>query len=143
MSEGQQTSIIEELMKKSASVDYSIRLPESEFEVMSAVWEGEPPVTTAYLMQQIGQRKGWKAPTLISFLTRLEERGFVASFKKGKERYYIPLADKAKYVHSVTEQFVEQYHGGSFVSFMDSLFLDRTFDDQEIDELLSWLKSRY
>lgn len=143
MSEGQQLSIIEDLMQKSASVDYSIRLPDSEFEVMNAVWEGEPPMTTAYLMQQIGTRKGWKAPTLISFLTRLEERGFVASFKKGKERYYIPLADKSKYLHSVTEQFVEQYHGGSFVNMMDALFLDRSFDDKEIDELLSWLKSRY
>ena len=143
MSDGQQMSIIEELMKKSASVDYSIRLPDSEFEVMAAVWEGEPPVTTAYLMQQIGGKKGWKAPTLISFLTRLEERGYIASFKKGKERYYVPLANKEKYVHFVTEQFLEQYHGGSFVSFMDSLFLDRSFEDKEIDELLGWLKSRY
>ena len=82
MSEEQQTSIINELMNKSASVDYSIRLPDAEFDVMAAVWDGEPPVTTAFLMQQIGNKKGWKAPTLISFLTRLEERGFVASFKK-------------------------------------------------------------
>lgn len=143
MSEGQQNGIVEELMQKSASVDYSIRLPESEFDVMTAVWEGEPPMTTAYLMQQIGAKKGWKAPTLISFLTRLEERGYIASFKKGKERYYIPLANKDRYVHSVTEQFVEQYHNGSFVNFMDSLFLNRSFDDKEIDELLGWLKSRY
>ena len=143
MSEGQQTGIVEDLLQKSASVDYSIRLPESEFEVMSAVWEGEPPMTTAFLMQQIGGKKGWKAPTLISFLTRLEERGYIASFKKGKERYYIPLANKERYIHAVTEQFVEQYHNGSFVKFMDSLFLDRSFDDKEIDELLGWLKSRY
>ena len=143
MSEGQQPAIVEDLLKKTASVDYSIRLPDSEYEVMAAVWEGEPPMTTAYLMQQIGNKKGWKAPTLISFLTRLEERGYIASFKKGKERYYIPLANKEKYVHTVTEQFVLQYHGGSFVNFMDSLFLDRSFDDKEIDELLSWLKSRY
>ena len=76
MNEGHQPGIVEDLLQKSASVDYSIRLPESEFEVMSAVWDGEPPMTTAYLMQQIGSKKGWKAPTLISFLTRLEERGF-------------------------------------------------------------------
>ena len=100
-------------------------------------------MTTAFLMQQIGGKKGWKAPTLISFLTRLEERGYIASFKKGKERYYIPLANKERYIHAVTEQFVEQYHNGSFVKFMDSLFLDRSFDDKEIDELLGWLKSRY
>ncbi len=140
---GESTGIVEELMEKSASVDYSIRLPDSEFEVMCAVWDGNPPMTTAFLMQQVGARKGWKAPTLISFLARLEERGFVASFKKGKERYYLPLADKAKYLHSITEQFVTLYHEGSFVKLMDSLFHARAFDDKEADELLAWLKLRY
>ncbi len=142
MSEGQQNSIIEELMKKSASVDYTIRLPDAEYEVMAAVWAGDPPMTTAYLMQQIGTRKGWKAPTLISFLTRLEERGYIASFKKGKERFYIPLADRERYLHAVTNQFVNQYHNGSFVGFLNSLFMERGFSDREIDELLDWLKSR-
>ncbi len=140
---GEGTGIVEELMRKSAAVDYSIRLPDSEYEVMSAVWDGDPPVTTAFLMQQIGTKKGWKAPTLISFLARLEERGFIASFKKGKERYYLPLADKEQYLHSVTEQFVSLYHEGSFVKLMDSLFHERSFDDKEADELLMWLKQRY
>lgn len=143
MSDGQQNSIIDELKKKSASVDYGVKLPDAEFDVMSAVWAGEPPLTTAYLMQRIGNKKGWKAPTLISFLTRLEERGFIASFKKGKERYYLPLADREKYLHAVTVQFVAQYHGGSFVNFMNAFFRNRGFDDQEIDALLDWLKSRY
>ncbi|MBE6599563.1 MAG: BlaI/MecI/CopY family transcriptional regulator [Ruminococcaceae bacterium] len=143
MSDGQQNGIVNELINKAAAVDYSIRLPDSEYEVMTAVWEGEPPMTTAFLMQQIGTKKGWKAPTLISFLTRLEERGFIASFKKGKERFYMPLADREKYLHSVTEQFVNLYHDGSFVRFMDSLFLSRKFDDKEADELLAWLRQRY
>lgn len=143
MSDGQQTGIVEELMKKSAQVDYSIRLPDAEYEVMTAVWAGDPPLTTAYLMQQIGGKKGWKAPTLISFLTRLEERGYVTSFKKGKERFYIPLADREKYLHAVTKQFVEQYHDGSFVNMMSAFFMDRGFEDKEIDELLAWLRKRY
>lgn len=143
MGEGHETGFVEELMERTAMVDYSIRLPDAEYEVMDAVWSGEPPMTTAYLMQQIGGKKGWKAPTLISFLARLEERGFVASFKKGKERYYLPLADKEKYLHALTEQFVGLYHDSSFVKLMDSLFLDRKFDDREVDELLAWLKKRY
>ena len=44
-------------------------------------------MTTNYLMKAIGNEKGWKAPTLISFLVRLENRGFITSCKKGKERF--------------------------------------------------------
>lgn len=135
--------LIEELVSKAKPVDYSIKLPDAEFDVMNAIWEGNPPVTTSYLMQRIGHRRGWKAPTLISFLVRLEDRGFIASYKNGKERFYIPISVKEEYIHSVTETFIKQYHGGSFVSAMDSFFKDRSLSEDDIDALLEWLKSRY
>lgn len=126
-----------------ASVDYTIRLPEAEFEVMLAVWDGEAPMTTGYLMKAVGNPKGWKAPTLISFLVRLEKRGFISSCKKGKERFYTPVADRETYLSRVTEQFVEKYHGGSFVNLLDALYRDRNFSTQEIDALMEWLKIKY
>ncbi len=135
--------VIEELMAKAKPVDYSVKLPDAEFDVMNAIWDGEPPLNTSYLMQKIGHRKGWKAPTLISFLVRLEDRGFIASYKNGKERYYIPLAKKDEYICSVTKSFIYQYHNGSFVSAMNSFFKDRSLSEGDIDELLEWLKSRY
>ena len=137
------SQVMAELLEKAAPVDYSVRLPEAEYDVMSAIWDGEPPLTTSYLMQKIGHKKGWKAPTLISFLVRLEDRGFITSFKNGKERYYLPVADKKTYVRLVTESFIERYHGNSFVSILNSLYEDKSLGDEDIDALLDWLKSRY
>lgn len=134
---------VSELLEKAGPVDYSVRLPDAEFDVMDAIWEGEPPLTTSYLMQKIGHKRGWKAPTLISFLVRLEDRGFVVSFKNGKERYYVPIADRNEYVRLVTKNFIDRYHRSSFVSVLNSLYEDKDLDDKEIDELLEWLKSRY
>lgn len=124
-------------------IDYSRKLPDSEYEVMQAIWEGTPPVNTAYLMEKVGKGRGWKAPTLISFLVRLEDRGYIVSEKKGKERYYTPVADREIYVKSITEQFLEQYHGNSFVKLMDSLYSDKKLSENDIDELLYWLKTKY
>ncbi len=135
--------LMEEIISRANPVDYSVKLPDAEFEVMSAIWEGTPPLNTAYLMQQVGNKKGWKAPTLISFLVRLEDRGYIASYKNGKERYYIPLAEKDSYIHEVTTNFIEQYHAGSFVSVMNAFFKDRNLSEDDIDALLEWLKSRY
>ena len=135
--------LIEEIIDRAKPVDYTVKLPDAEFDVMNAIWDGAPPLTTSYLMQKIGNKKGWKAPTLISFLVRLEDRGFIASYKNGKERFYIPLADRDSYVHNVTENFISQYHGGSFVSVMNSFFKDRNLSEDDIDALLEWLKSRY
>lgn len=126
-----------------AEINYTKKLPDAEFDVMAAMWTGEPPVNTAYLMEAVGKDKGWKAPTLISFLVRLEDRGYIVSEKKSKERYYTPVADRDKYMQAVTEDFVEHYHGGSFVHLMDTLYKDKSLSEKDIDELLEWLKSKY
>lgn len=128
---------------ETATINYSKKLPDAEFDVMAAIWAGEPPVNTAYLMDAVGKSKGWKAPTLISFLVRLEDRGYISSEKKGKERYYSPVAEQDKYMQSVTADFVDHYHGGSFVHLMDVLFKDKNLSESDIDELLKWLKSKY
>ena len=137
------SGLLEEIIERSKPVDYYVKLPDAEFDVMNAIWDGAPPRTTSYLMQKIGNKKGWKAPTLISFLVRLEDRGFIASYKNGKERYYIPLALKDEYISSVTDSFIEQYHGGSFISVLNSFFKDRSLSEDDIDGLLDWLKSKY
>lgn len=126
-----------------ANVDYNIRLPEAEFDVMMAIWSGEPPMTTGYLMKVLGNARGWKAPTLISFLVRLENRGFITSCKKGKERFYTPVANRERYLTKVTEHFVEKYHDGSFVNLLDALYHDRKFSNEEVDALLAWLQVKY
>ena len=68
-------------MKGKTDMDNIRKLPEAEFDVMVTLWDcKESPVNTAYLMENVGKQKGWKAPTLISFLTRLEERGFIVIY---------------------------------------------------------------
>ena len=55
------------MLDKTENVDYSIQLPETEYDVMEAIWNGSWPLTTGYLMQAIGNNRNWKTPTLISF----------------------------------------------------------------------------
>ena len=125
------------------NIDYTKKLPDAEFDVMQAIWEGTPPLNTAYLMEKVGKGRGWKAPTLISFLVRLEDRGYITSEKQGKERYYTPVADRGTYLRFVTEQFIAQYHDGSFVRMMDALYANKKLTEEDIDELLQWLKTKY
>ncbi|MBQ9744941.1 MAG: BlaI/MecI/CopY family transcriptional regulator [Clostridia bacterium] len=125
-------------------MDISKKLPEAEFDVMVALWSSKTyPVNTAYLMENVGKAKGWKAPTLISFLTRLEDRGFIHSEKRGKERYYFVDAVKTDYVRGITVDFLNKYHGGSFVKMLDLLYGNNTLPNDELDEMLKWLQEQY
>lgn len=81
------------------------KLPKSEFEVMKSVWDNPPFVTTNLLMEQIGEKNGWKTPALISFLNRLINKGFLSSGKNGKERFYKALVSKEDYIQWEAERF--------------------------------------
>ncbi len=123
-------------------IDTFKKLPESEFDVMCAIWELPTPVTTPVLMKVLGNDKGWRAPTLISFLVRLEERGFIRSEKTGKERHYFPVVEKRPYMTEFTRRFLRQYHNNSITSFLDTLAGDESLSAEHFDELLGWLQAR-
>lgn len=131
-------------LKGNIDMDNIRKLPEAEFDVMVTLWDCKvSPVNTAYLMENVGKQKGWKAPTLISFLSRLEERGFIHSEKKGKERYYYVDAHKESYIRNITLDFLQRYHSGSFVKMMDLVYGKNSLSSKELDEMLRWLQQQY
>jgi predicted transcriptional regulator len=132
------------LKRKEMDMDNIRRLPDAEFDVMVALWNCKvTPVNTAYLMETVGIRKGWKAPTLISFLTRLEEKGFVYSEKKGKERHYYPIADKSLYIKNVAIDFIDRYFSGSVVEMVDMVCGELTESSDQIDEMKKWIQKQF
>ncbi|OPJ64225.1 BlaI/MecI/CopY family transcriptional regulator [Clostridium oryzae] len=112
------------------------KLPDTEFEIMKAVWDNEKPITTNKLMEAIGNEKGWKVPTVISFLNRLVDKGFIKTEKNGKERTYYPLIEKDEYLKFETSNFLKTYHGNSIFSFVSSLYDGKKLSDQDVQEIL-------
>lgn len=118
------------------------KLPDSEFEIMKVVWANEPPITTNIVMEQLGKQKEWKAPTIISLMLRLVEKGFLKTDKDGKERVYFPLIAKEDYLKFETGNFIKQYHENSFLSFVNALYDGRKLNDKDLEDLMKWVKKR-
>lgn len=118
------------------------KLPDSEFEIMKIIWENESPITSNVVMQNLSDEKTWKTPTVISFMKRLEKKGFLSTEKHGKERMYFPLIVKEDYLKFETEQFMKQYHKNSFSSFLNTFCSEEDLDEKDLNELLEWTKKR-
>ncbi|MGI6487457.1 MAG: BlaI/MecI/CopY family transcriptional regulator [Syntrophomonadaceae bacterium] len=118
------------------------KLPETEFEIMKVVWANEPPITTNIVMEQLGNERQWKAPTAISLMLRLVERGFLRTEKNGKERMYFPLVAREEYLKFETDNFMKQYHENSFLSLVNTLYNGKKLSDSDIKELMEWVKER-
>lgn len=118
------------------------KLPDSEFEIMKVVWANESPINTGIIMEKLGKEKEWKAQTIITLMNRLVDRGFIRSEKNGKERSYFPLIDKEEYLKFETRDFMERFHGNSFVSLVTTLYERNKIKESELEELAEWLKER-
>ena len=118
------------------------KLPDAEFDIMKVVWANQPPITANIIMKQHGSTAGWKVQTAITLLLRLVERGFLRTEKNGKERMYFPLVNKEDYLKFETGNFMKQFHDNSFFKLVTTMFDDKKLDDDDIDELLEWVKKR-
>lgn len=116
------------------------KLPDTEFDVMKVVWDNTPPVTTTVIMEQLGNERGWPVPALITMLSRLNEKGFIYSEKKGKMRYYYPLIKKADYIEFITKDFMERYHNGVFTSFYSTYYDIRMVSDENLNAFVNWVR---
>lgn len=119
------------------------KLPDTEYKIMTIIWDYDRAVTTNDIYSRLENDK-WKVPTIISFLKRLENKDFVSSEKHGKERYYKAVVQQSDYVRFETQLFFDKYHKNSFASFMTALYGTDKIDDtelkllqQKIDELTS------
>lgn len=70
------------------------RLPDTELEVMKALWELEGrPAARAELEERLRDR-GWATNTFNTYLARLAEKGFVTCEKRGRSNWYAPAVSR-------------------------------------------------
>lgn len=120
------------------------RLPEAEFEIMKLIWAlgGEPtsPEVLAAAQRALPERE-WKAQTVLTFLARLEKKGFLVSFKRGRERSYRAEIGEAEYMRFEADSFAASY-GGSASGLVKALYDGRGLSKHDIDELKNWLADK-
>ena len=115
------------------------RLPDSELEVMKALWaSGGASVTRADLEGRL-RDLGWASNTVNTYLTRLCEKGFLSSRREGRNNLYTPLVSKDRYLEFESRSVLKRLYGGSLGSFVAALNAEQPLEQSEIDELRQFL----
>ena len=96
------------------------KIPDSEFEIMLIIWEAGERVTADYIMERLD--KTWQKTTVLNFLTRLCDRGFLKCGKEGRHNIYESLVDKNDYLKEESRSFFKKVHHNSIISLVSSLY---------------------
>ncbi len=116
------------------------RLPDSELKIMMIIWEAGKPVTSAYIMENLRGEKNWANTTVLNFLNRLVDRGFLKVTKKGRFNYYEPLINENDYLQKESKSFLERMHIGSLTSFVAALYDGDAINKEDLQELKKYVE---
>lgn len=103
---------------------------------MRVLWQGDGPVMLAPLMDALAaQGNQWKTNTVLTFLTRLSDKGMVRVEKVGRLNRYTALVGEAEYTASLTHDFVSAVYGGDAKGLIASLLQSERLSQNDLDEL--------
>ena len=114
------------------------RLPDAELEVMLIIWEADDVITSDYIMERID--KDWTKTTLLNFLSRLCDRGFIKCEKQGKHNTYTALVEKEEYLQVESKNFLKKLHHNSLTSFVATLYSVNNISKEDLDELKKFIE---
>ena len=116
------------------------RLPESELEIMMIIWEYNRPVNRMEIEERLN--KDIAAPTILSFLNRLEAKGFVSVEKIGKINWYTPLVKEEKYLQKESRNILQKMYQNSLKNFVTALYDGDGLTSQDIEDLKAFIEEK-
>lgn len=116
-------------------------LPNSELEIMLIIWAADQHVTRADIETQLQGKKDWGATTILKFLSRLVEKGFLKSESqgKGKPNIYSSLISEQEYLEYESTSIFGKLCGRSIKNLVATLYRNDAIDETELNELKQFL----
>ena len=115
------------------------RLPDSELELMMIIWDAGHPMSRNEIEAQLPGERQLSATTILSFLSRLQEKRFVQVRKEGRNNVYEPLVRKEDYLKQESRSSWKRLYQNSVGNFMAALGQGDELTDQDLDELQEFL----
>lgn len=119
--------------------DKMIKLPESELEIMQAIWvlneEGEKNITASLIVKRFPALSRLKLTTILTLITRLQVKGFITVEKVGRSNCYTPIIPSDKYRKFASGDFVKKVYLDDKVGLISALVSDESLTPEELAEI--------
>lgn len=111
-------------------------ISDSELEIMKVIWEKGGRILFSPLMLLLEKDgRTWKPNTVLTFLSRLAEKGLIGVEKQGRLNEYIALCTEEEYMEALTRSFLGKVYGGDAKGLVASLLKQDCLSKNDIDEL--------
>jgi BlaI family transcriptional regulator, penicillinase repressor len=117
------------------------KISPAEWEVLNIVWD-RAPVSAPDVAAALADETAWHAKTVLTFLTRLVDKGVVKVRRDGKLNLYTAKLTRAQCVREESETFLQRVFRGATAPLLAHFVEHAELTDDEITELQRLLKQR-
>lgn len=117
-------------------------LSAAEEQVMLAVWACREPATRRDIDEKL-RGKGWAPATVLNFLYRLEEKGWVKSGKQGNHNIYAATVTQRAYGVWSMRQRLDTLFGGDLAAAVRSLVSESGCGQSELEQAMKVLEEKH
>lgn len=117
------------------------RLPESELEIMMIIWDANKEVSRVDIQEELNKTKNLATTTILSFLSRLVNKGFLKVEKRKRINYYYPLVSHDEYVEKESKNMLERFFNNSIKNFVVQLNDCKAIDKEQFKELKDFVNN--
>ena len=117
-------------------------LSPAEEQVLLAVWACRPPATRRDIGEKLAA-KGWAPATVLNFLYRLEEKGWVKGGKAGSQNTYLPTVTRRAYCVAAMRQRMDTLFGGSLPEAVRALASESGASQSQLEQAMAVLEEKH
>ncbi len=109
--------------------------------IMKIIWDAKEDIAVQDLMEQLRLRfgKDYKRSTIATFLTRLTEKGFVETYRKGYFSYAHAIREEEDYKGKLIQEETKLWFGGSAPELMMTLTRTQKLSKEDLAKIRSIL----
>ena len=113
-----------------------------EEQVLLAVWDCPAPATRRDISEKL-TATGWAPATVLNFLYRLEEKGWVKGGKAGSQNTYLPTVTRRAYCVAAMRQRMDTLFGGSLPEAVRALASDSGASQSQLEQAIRVLEEQH
>ena len=114
----------------------NMQVSDSELILMQLIWEKGGTALFAEIIDAVGQKNlEWKYNTVLTFLSRLVDKGFLSTNKIGRRNEYRAAVSEQEYHAAQTKMFVDKVYDGNVVELVSTLIAGGLVSEREQEEL--------
>lgn len=118
------------------------RLPDTELEVMKAVWSIKSEINTTEIKKILDKNRPWNVSALQTLLNRLIDRGFLDTYKNGKNKCYTVLINEEDYISFENKSFLKKINNSSITKLVASLYDSKSISNDDLMELSKFIEDK-